>query len=340
MAILARHTGGRKPGAATAAGRLGAKELQPRQALVPRTAAMESSAQLAAAAAPAPVVPLSGLAAGILPLPVAALPSSLAGQPLLAAELPTPAAPRNWHLGFTYAVSAFQSNINFSRAGLDSPYGYRTSLGANSASLSELAAAEHKARQRPGLGQRLRLQASRRLRGKWSLATGFELAQQESHSSTSYRFMGDQVPDFSQMADRTTRRRETHARYQLVGLPLEVSYADPLRTGFSFYGRAGAVASVLLTSHAELEGSPEATRTYDLLSATTPYRRLLGSLRGAVGVQLRPVGHDYTLRLGPVVEGGIWSMNAHPAQDFVGQSRPYSFGVEAGVEFGRAAKKL
>jgi hypothetical protein len=28
-------------------------------------------------------------------------------------------------------------------------------------------------------------------------------------------------------------------------------------------------------------------------------------------------------------------LNAHPAQSYLAQSRPYSFGIEAGVEFGR-----
>ena len=34
-------------------------------------------------------------------------------------------------------------------------------------------------------------------------------------------------------------------------------------------------------------------------------------------------------------ETGLLSLNAHPAQDFLGQSRAYSFGLEAGMEFGR-----
>ena len=41
------------------------------------------------------------------------------------------------------------------------------------------------------------------------------------------------------------------------------------------------------------------------------------------------------LTLGPVAELGLAPLNAHPAQSFLAQSRPYSFGVEAGVEFGR-----
>ena len=103
-------------------------------------------------------------------------------------------------------------------------------------------------------------------------------------------------------------------------------------------GAWGAVISALLSSRTDVEANPEATRTYNLFSASTPYRRLLGTLRGAVGMQFRPVGHDYTLSLGPVAEGGIWSLNAHPAQDFFGQYRPYSVGLEAGVEFGRGVK--
>ena len=100
----------------------------------------------------------------------------------------------------------------------------------------------------------------------------------------------------------------------------------------------GAVVSALLTSRTEVADYPEATRTYNLFSGSTPYRRVMGTVRGAAGVQFRPHGHDFTLSLGPVAEGGLWSLNRDAAQSFFEQSRPYSFGLEAGVEFGRSSK--
>lgn len=282
---------------------------------------------------------LEGLAVNLSRGSAAALPAPLATQPLAAAaataELPAAQA-RRWRLGLRYAAGVFQANLNFAPAG--SAAYYSPGPVVSSFALAETAAAEYHAQQRPGLSQRLRLQVSRHLRGHWSLATGLEVAQQESHSATSYFFTGEQLAYYNR-GGLVNPQRATSSRYRTAGLPLELRYANSAKTGFSLYGRAGVVVSALLTSRTEVEGSPEATRTYNLLSASTPYRRVLGTARGAVGVQFRPVSHDYTLSLGPVAEGGLWSLNAHPAQGFFSESRPYSFGLEAGVEFGRADKK-
>ena len=62
---------------------------------------------------------------------------------------------------------------------------------------------------------------------------------------------------------------------------------------------------------------------------------MLGSLRAGAGAQYRSTVGNWALTLGPVAELGLMPLNAHPAQSFLAQSRPYSFGVEAGVEFGR-----
>ncbi|WP_375415654.1 hypothetical protein [uncultured Hymenobacter sp.] len=304
----------------------------------PASAASTPTAELAAAAGQLTALSLlSGVPTSLAPVPRQPLPTPL---PLLAtstSESPTGLA-RRWRLGVGYSAGLFQANVNFARGGVaDVQPPYNPALGDNSPALSEAAAAEYRAQQRPGFSQRLRLQASRRLRGHWSLETGLEVAQLESRSATSYIFTGEQVPDLSQPLGGGPRQA-TSARYRTVGLPLELRYANSIKTGFSLYGRLGAVVSALLTSRTEVAGNPEATRTYKLTSASTPYRRVLGTVRGAVGVQFRPAGHDYTLSLGPVAEGGLWSLNAHPAQNFLSQSRPYSFGLEATVEFGRGPK--
>lgn len=299
--------------------------------MTPPTAAVIAESPL-----PASLPFLTALKVSLSQVAAPALPAPLASQSLPPAPAPTAQA-RRWRLGLSYAAGGFQSNVNFSRVSDGLAYAYNPALGANSPALSEAAAAEYQAQQRPGLSQRLRLQLSRHLRGHWHLATGLEVAQQESYSATSYLFTGEQVPDLSQPPQGGTRRA-TSARYRTAGLPLELRYANSAKTGFSLYGRAGVVVSALLASRTDVEGSPEATRTYSLMSASTPYRRVLGTVRGAVGVQFRPARHDYTLSLGPVAEGGLWSLNAHPAPGFFSESRPYSFGLEAGVEFGRGSK--
>ena len=264
------------------------------------------------------------------------LPMALALQPEFITQVPATQA-RRWRLGLRYTAGAFRSNVNFSQTGADSPYPYNPVLGTNSPALTEAAAAEYLAQQRSGPSLRLQFQATHRLRGHWGLATGLEITQLKSQSATSYIFTGEQVYDYNQSLQGGPRRAAS-ACYYTLGLPLELQYANPAKTGFSLYGRVGAVISALLSSRTDVEANSEATRTYNLFSVSTPYRRLLGTVRGAAGVQFRPAGHDYTISLGPVAEGGLWSLNAHPAQSFLKQYRPYSFGLEAGVEFGRGAK--
>ena len=256
--------------------------------------------------------------------------------------LPTPEAAllalnapvlRRWQLGLAYSAGLFTSNVDFMRPESD----YNPALGANSPALTRYAATEYQQREQPGLAQRLRLQLSRPLRGHWRLSSGLEVAQLTSRSTTSYRFTGEQIPDLSQ-GTVGGPPRETQARYRTVGLPLELSYGNPLKTGWSLYGRVGVVLSTLLSARTEVAGIAEATRTYGPFSLDSPYRTLLGTMRGAAGVQLRPNRRDYLLRLGPVLEGGLQSLNAEPAQSFLSQSRPYSFGLEVGVEFGRGTK--
>ena len=250
-----------------------------------------------------------------------------------------PESPANaswlWQVGLAYSAGLFASNVDFSRPSAD----YNSALGINSPALTRAAAAEYQSREQPGLSQRLRLRLSRPLHGHWRLSSGFEIAQQQSRSTTSYHFTGDQIPDLSQSAG-SGPARSTQARYRTAGLPLELSYANPAKPGWSLYGRLGVAISARLSVRTEVAGVAEATRAYGLFAPTSPYRALLGTAHGAAGVRLRPTGHAYTLHLGPVVEGGLWSLNADPAQSLLRQSRPYSFGLEAGVEFGRSRPKL
>lgn len=268
----------------------------------------------------------------------AGLPGSLSALPL--SESPSPTLARRWQYGLGYASSVYQPNIDFSRATAT----YNAALGSFSADVTRNAAAEYRRNLRPGLGQRLSLWATRRLgTGRFGLRTGLELAQNTASSATTMDFVGEQVPDLSLNLNYTVapaRLHNTSFRYRSASVPVEVHYGNPAKTGFSFYGRVGGLITALLNVRSEVEGNPEATRTYTLMSASSPYRHLSGSVRGGAGVQYRPTGHQWALSLGPVAEAGILSLNADPVQGFLSQKRPYSIGLEAGVELGRTPHVL
>ena len=280
----------------------------------------------------------------------AGIPSSLGAISL--PEQPTPTMARRWQYGLAYAASTFQPNIDFAKA----PSAYNTALGTRSVALTLDAAAEYRQNLRPGLGQRLSLWAMRRLgNGRFSLRTGLEIAQNTARSASSVAFTGEQVPDLSytiitspsngvsnggSYSSTTSSLRGTSFRYRSASVPVELHYSNPAKAGFSFYGRIGGLITALLNVRSEVEGNAEATRTYNLMSASSPYRHLSGSVRGGAGVQYRPTGHQWALSLGPIAEAGILSLNAEPLQGFWSQKRPYSFGLEAGVELGRTPHML
>lgn len=267
---------------------------------------------------------------------VTALPTSFATVEVPADGTP-PATPpaRKWQFGASYAAGVFNPNINFSRAGGAAEFDYNPALGPNSPALSEAAAAEYRENLRPGFSQRLAVRATRRLGGRLALSTGVEIAQSRASSASSLAFVGEQVPDFGQSVGGPMRT--TNFRYQTASLPVELRYTNPVKRGLSLYGRVGAAVSALLGVRAEVEGINEATRSYSI-AAEGPYRRVLANVRGGVGAQYRPAVGHWTVSLGPTAEIGLVSLNAHPAQGLAGQSRAYSLGLEAGVEFGRAAK--
>jgi hypothetical protein len=259
----------------------------------------------------------------------AALPASLAA---ITVTLPPVELVRPWQYGLSYAASTFQPNIDFTKA----PASYNQSLGFNSASITNNAAAEYRNHLQAGLGQRLGVWASHRLGGsRWHLRTGLELAQNTASSATSVSFVGEQVADLTYAQAMQAHLQRTSYRYRSASAAAEIRYGSSLKMGFSLYGRVGALLTALLHVRSDVDGTPEATRTYNLLSTSSPYRPLTGSLRGGGGIQYRPVGHQWALNLGPVAEFGILSLNTDPNQDFWHQQRPYSFGLEAGLELGR-----
>ncbi len=259
----------------------------------------------------------------------AALPASLN---TVAVTMPPVELARHWQYGLSYAASAFQPNIDFTKATTS----YNPSLGVNSARITNTAAAEYRNNLRAGLGQRLGVWASRRLGGsRWRLRTGLELAQNTATSATSVSFVGEQVADLTYAQAMQAHLQRTSYRYHSASAAAEMRYASPLKTGFSLYGRVGALLTALLNVRSDVDGTPEATRIYTPLSTNSPYRHFTTSLRGGGGIQYRPVGHQWALNLGPVAEFGILSLNADPSQNFWHQQRPYSFGLEAGLELGR-----
>ena len=270
--------------------------------------------------------------AASLALPTsAALPNGLAALP--ATELLPTAAVQKWHYGASYTAGVFNPNINFSRGGIEPEYGYNPALGAASPALTEFAAAQYRQNLRPGLSQRLALLATRHLGGHWSLSTGAEFGQATARSASTAAFVGEQILDLGRPS--TGPLRNTNFRYRTAGIPVEVRYTNPVKRGWSLYGRFGGAVTALLGVRSEVESNPEATRTYSLTSAGTPYRRVLANVRGGVGAQFRPTGGHWALTVGPMAEVGLMSLNAHPAQSFLHESRPYGFGMDVAVEFGK-----
>lgn len=296
--------------------------------------AMAAFAQASPAALPGQIGMLTPAPAALALNAPAALPNGLAALAVPAeAEPVVAAATRKWHYGGSYTAGTFNPNINFSREGLGSEYAYNPALGADSPALTEAAASQYRDNLRPGLTQRIALVAKRHLTGNWSLNTGAEFSQATAKSASTSAFVGEQLLDLGQFS--TGAMRTTSFRYRTAGIPVSLSYNNAEKRGWSFYGRLSGVVSALLGVRSEVEGSPEATRTYSIASAGTPYRRVLGSIRGAAGAQYRSAVGDWAFTLAPVAELGLVPLNAHPAQSYFAQSRPYSFGLEAAVEFGR-----
>ena len=305
---------------------------------VPATASV-SAASLSASVAAAPATTLGTEEAGLLASRMVVLGAvephaSVLPVALAAGPEPTELAlgTHRWQYGASYTASAFNPNINFSREGIEPEFGYNPVLGP--AELSEQAAQEYRQNLRAGLSQRLALTVARHLRGHWSVGTGVEIAKANARSSSTVAFVGEQIADGGQTVG-SGQRRTTDFSYTLASLPLELRYSNPAKRGFSLYGRLGGVVSALLGSRSEVAGRPEVTQTYSITSASTPYRRLTSSVRGAAGARFSSGTGHWAFSMGPVAELGLVSLNAHPVQSYFAQSHPYSVGLEAAVEFGR-----
>jgi len=261
------------------------------------------------------------------------LPTGIATVPV--EELPAIDVHR-WRYSASYAAGVFNPNVNFSRAGIEPEFDYNRgpAFGTDSPTLTEAAATEYRNNLRPGLSQRIALLATRHLRGHWSLSTGAEFTQARAQSASSSAFVGEQLFDLGQ-ASTNQPLRTTDFRYSMASIPLEVRYSNPVKRGWSIYGRLGGVVTALLGVRSDVQGDPEATRTYSITSAGGPYRRLMGSVRGGAGAQFRPSTSKWAFSMGPTADLGLVALNAHPVQSYFAQSHPYSIGLEAAVEFGR-----
>ena len=340
-AVLAEQTPGEAPAlaAVSLSGTGRATGSLPPEAAVDASPAAEGGSLAGAATA---LAETTGTAAGAadllatrgadLALPVAALPASLAPVPV---SMPLPELARQWQFGLGYAVSAFQPNIDFAKATAT----YGSFATSNAVALARPATVEYRQALHQGLGQRLSLWATRRLgASRWGLRGGLELAQSTAGSAGSAVYEGGQVTGLAYTQALQPRAQRTTYRYRTASVSAEARYSNPVKSGFSLYGRVGALLTTLLSAHSEVEGAPEASSNYTLNSSTSPYRMLTGGLRGGGGLQYRPVGHQWALSLGPVAEIGILSLNADAGQNFWHQARPYSFGLEAGLELGRSPR--
>ena len=292
----------------------------------------------ATAATPAGAADLLATRDANLALATVALPPSLDPVPV---TMPLPELARQWQFGLGYAVSAFQPNIDFAKA--TATYGSFAAANAFAASsavaLARPATVEYRQALHHGLGQRLSLWATRRLgASRWGLRAGLELAQYSAGSAGSAVYEGGQVTDLAYTQALQPRAQRTTYRYRTASVSAEARYSNPVKSGFSLYGRVGALLTTLLSAHSEVQGVPEASSNYTLSSPSSPYRMLTGGLRGGGGLQYRPAGHQWALSLGPVAEMGILSLNTDSGQDFWHQARPYSFGLEAGLELGRSPR--
>ncbi|GAB3875916.1 hypothetical protein GCM10028824_32590 [Hymenobacter segetis] len=299
---------------------------------VAATTSLAATTASAATVAPEEVSLLAARQTSLSLANATTLPNGLATVPV--EELPAIDAHR-WHYGASYTAGVFNPNVNFSRAGIEPEFDYDRgpAFGTDSPKLTEVAATEYRNNLRPGLSQRIALLATRHLRGHWSLSTGAEFSQATAQSASSSSFVGEQLFDLGQGSKHTLHT--TNFRYSMASIPLEVRYSNPVKRGWSIYGRLGGVVTALLGVRSDVEGDPEATRTYSIASTGGPYRRVMGSLRGAAGTQFRTSTGKWAFTMGPVAEIGLVALNAHPVQSYLAQSHPYSFGIEAGVEFGR-----
>ncbi|MET4105456.1 hypothetical protein [Hymenobacter sp. UYP22] len=264
-------------------------------------------------------------------------------EAVAAAEPEHKETPKLWkrlRLGGSYAVGTFNPNINFSRT--DGRVKADPVTNALRSYYQEEAEDEYRRNLRAGLSQRVALAASYALNKHWTLTAAAEASEQRATSATTYGFIdgkqvGPQAADiFSRPAAYSpapAQPRTTSYRYRMASVPVAVQYGSG-KAGLSLYAKVGAAVGVLLTSRSELAGSPQATREYTAKSTDSPYRQVLVSGRGGAGVRYQPASAGWSMAVGPVAETYFTTLNANPNQRAINQSRPYSLGIEASVEFG------
>ncbi|WP_139925613.1 hypothetical protein [Hymenobacter sp. DG01] len=249
---------------------------------------------------------------------------------------------RRLRLGGGYAVGSYNPNINFSRA--DGRMSSSTVTNALRSYYQDEAEEEYRRNLRAGVSQRAALMVSYALNNHWTVTSGAEVAEQRASSATSYGFVnGKQIgPTAADLFNRPAaysaapaQPRVTNYRYRSAAVPVSVRYGST-KQGLSLYAKVGAAVSVLLSSRSDVEGTPEATLNYTLKSAESPYRQVLTSVRGGTGVRYQPTASGWNVVVGPTAEAGLTTLNANPNQRGSRQNRPYSFGLEASVEFGAA----
>ncbi|MBX0291275.1 hypothetical protein K3G63_12555 [Hymenobacter sp. HSC-4F20] len=254
----------------------------------------------------------------------------------------TPKLWRRLRLGGGYAVGSYNPNVNFSQT--DGRLKADPVTNALRSYYQDEAEDEYRRNLRAGVSQRAALLVSYALTNHWTLTSGAEVAEQQASSATTYGFVdGKQVgPAAADLFNRPAayspapaQPRVTSYRYRSASVPVGVRYGST-KQGLSLYAKVGAAVSVLLSSRSEVEGTPEATRNYSLKSTESPYRQVLTSVRGGTGVRYQPTAAAWSLVVGPTAEAGLNTLNAHPSQRGSRQSRPYSIGLEASVEFGTA----
>lgn len=321
-----------------------------------------SPAELASANTLAAIAPRTSLldaaSASALPtgLPTVYRPAALDWADELAREDEQKQKTRStWSIAGSNALTAFNPNINFSQPTAVPTGRVRiSSTQMVNAQMYEQGATEYRKNLQSGRSQRFALQIRKRLADRWSIATGLQTASNNASSQTSFAgtmpttrttFTGTQVlspmTKRAQLATDLTLLDEpqvTRYRYRTAGIPVSVQYGNSRKPGWSVYARVGAAVDVLFRSRLTPENTALVNSTeYTLNSTDSPYRKVLASLRGGAGMQYRPAGAAWAVALGPTAETGLNSLNAEPAQSYWHQSRPYSVGVEASVEFGTKA---
>jgi hypothetical protein len=257
------------------------------------------------------------------------------------------AHPKRWRLMGAYGASAYNPNMSFASAPATASFSNGIAgpaVSRNNANAYELAAEEYRQNLRPGFAQRVALTVSYVATKHWTLSAGVGAAEQRATSQTSHYFLDGKMPtppaataSIGQKPNvlappPAAQLRTAQYRYRTAGIPVSVRYGSA-RNGWSLYAKVGAAVNVLLNTHSELAGVPEATTSYSLTSPNSPYRKVQSSVNGGAGLRYKPAAAEWSVAVGPTAEAGLSTLNTDAVQ-VSSQTRPYALGLEASVEFG------